>query len=182
MFKIIIKAVFIVVMGTALLLAAGVWGENQLVPLGNNELLIAGIVGTMGILISLIFLLRKRYWKWGNMKNWLRFHEVSAITGSVIILWHTGLRIHNITGWLVLLMMLILCISGVVGRYLHIEINRELARRKKLGDAGEDLDLLQWWRDHFKYWRQLHRPLTKVFFITLLVHLFVTAFYGGWKV
>lgn len=182
MFKIVLKAILIVTFGVGLLLVAGVWGENQLIPLGNKELLIAGIIGTMGILISLTYSLRKRYWTWGNIKNWLRFHEITAITGSLIVLWHTGLRVHNVTGWLVLMMMLILCISGVVGRYLHMEINRELARRKKLGDAKEALSQLQWWRDRFQHWRDLHLPLTKVFLIVLLVHLLGTAFYGGWKV
>lgn len=182
MVKIVFKAVVIVGAGAGLLLIAGIWGENQLIPLGNKELLIAGMIGTLGILVSLTYLLRKRFWKWGNLKRWLRFHEVTAITGSAIILWHTGLRLHNITGWLALLMMLILCISGVVGRYLHMEINKELVRRKKLGDDQESLSQLRWWRDRFKHWRAWHLPLTKAFFLILLIHLVGTAFYGGWKV
>ena len=181
MIKIIIKAVLIVTIGAVLLLIASIWGANQLAPWGNSELLNTGIIGTLSILVSLTYLLRKRYWKWGNIGNWLRFHEITALAGSALILWHTGLRVHNITGWLALFMMLILCISGIVGRYLHMEIGRELARRKKLGDDQVSLSRLQWWRDSFKHWRALHLPLTKVFFLILSIHLLGTAFYGGWK-
>lgn len=103
-----------------------------------------------------------------------------ALGGTAIILLHTGLRVHNITGWLAVLLLLILCVSGIVGRYLHREINLELARRKKTGEDQASLSRLEWWRDRFRYWRKVHIPLTKTLAVVLLVHLIATAFYGGW--
>lgn len=179
MWRIIIKAVLIVAFNAAALLVTGVWGESE-IGLANNHLLIAGGVGTLGILVSLSYSLRKKFWKWGKLSHWLVFHEGTALVGTAIILLHTGLRVHNITGWLAVLLLLILCVSGIVGRYLHREINRELARRKKLGDDSDMLSQLEWWRDRFRYWRKIHIPLIKTLALVFFVHLIATAFYGGW--
>ncbi len=179
MWRIIIRAVLIVAFGAAVLLVAGVWGETE-IGVASNHLFLAGVFGTLGILVSLSYSLRKRLWKWGKLSRWLGFHEVAALGGTAIILLHTGLRVHNITGWLAVLLLLILCVSGIVGRYLHREINLELARRKKTGEDQASLSRLEWWRDRFRYWRKVHIPLTKTLAVVLLVHLIATAFYGGW--
>lgn len=181
MIRIIMKAIFIVLFGTLLLLVAGVLGKNQMISTANKGFLGAGVVGTSLILFSLSYSLRKHFRMWGNLKLWLRFHEVSALAGTAIIIWHTGLRVHNVIGWAALFLMLILCVSGLVGRYLHLEISRELARRKKESDDPAVLSQLQWWRDHFKYWRKVHIPMTKMAFFILFIHLLGTAFYGGWQ-
>lgn len=181
MFHIIFRAILIVALGTASFLVAGIWGENQIRLISSKELLFAGVVGTFVILLSLSYSLRKRYWKWGKLQTWLLFHQVAALSGTAIVLWHTALRIHNVMGWAAMVLMLILCTSGIVGRYLHMEINREFARRKKMGEEPPSLSQLQWWRDHFQYWRKIHLPMTKITAIVLLIHLFGAAFFGGWQ-
>ncbi len=180
MARIILRAILIVVSGAAVLLLAGVWGQNQLTAVPNSQLLLAGVTGTLLILLSLSYSLRKRFWKWGGIKKWLRFHELAAVSGTAIILWHTGLRVHNFTGWAAVLLLLALCTSGIVGRYLHMEINRELGRRKRLGEDSSSLSQLQWWRNEFQVWRRLHLPMTRLFLLILLVHILATTFYGGW--
>lgn len=180
-FRIIMKAIVIVALGTMLLLIAGVWGQNQMMPISNKELLLAGVAGTSLVVLALTYSLRKRFRMWGKLNTWLRFHEVTALSGTALIVWHSGLRIHNAIGWVALVLMLVLCVSGIVGRYLHIEISREFARRKKVTDDQSALGQLQWWRDHFQYWRKIHVPMTKVTFLVLSIHLFATAFYGGWQ-
>lgn len=179
MWRIIAKAVLIVAMGAGVFLVAGLWGETD-IGFADNHLLLAGVVGTLGIVLSQSYLLRKRYWKWGKLAHWLRFHELSALFGTALILLHTGLRVHNLTGWLAVFLLLILCVSGIVGRYLHTEISREITRRKPTGEDMEALKRLQRWRDRFGVWRQFHIPLTKVFYVLLFIHLIATAFYGGW--
>lgn len=180
MTRIILKAVFITLSGVAILLFAGIWGQNQIGGNDNQQLLWAGIAGTTGIALSLSYSLRKRYWKWGGLRVWLRFHEVAAVVGTVIIFWHAGLRIHNFTGWLAMVLLLVLCASGIVGRYLHMEISREIGLRKKNGAESDALQQLQWWHSQFQAWRKWHIPLTKVFVLVLIAHLLATAFFGGW--
>lgn len=180
MIPIILRAMSIVFVGSVIMLVAGLWGETEIGFL-DVHLFRAGILGTLSILLSQVYLLRKRYWKWGKINLWLRFHELAALFGTTVILLHTGLRLHNLTGWLAVFLLLILSVSGIVGRYLHMEISRELVRRKKAGEAAGVIDRLGWWRDRFRSWRKFHIPLTKAFFLILVVHLIATAFYGGWK-
>ena len=169
------------------LFAAGIWGKSRLNALGNTNLLEAGILGTVLILISLTYSLRKRYWKVGKIKIWLRAHEITALSGTVICVGHTGIRTYNITGWLAVLLLMILCGSGVIGRYIYMELGREVAQVKKQ-DIGkpenekndELLGQIQWWRNRFQIWRKLHIPLTELFLAVLLIHVIGTAFYGGW--
>lgn len=181
MIRIIMKAITIVFFGTLILLVAGVLGKNQMISTANKEFLWAGVVGTALILFSLSYSLRKHFRLRGNLKLWLRFHEVSALAGTAITIWHTGLRVHNVIGWVAFFFMLVLCISGLVGRYLHLEISREIVRRKKESDDPAVLSQLQWWRDRFQYWRKVHIPMTKIAFLILCIHLLGTAFYGGWQ-
>lgn len=77
MWRIIIRAVLIVAFGAAVLLVAGVWGETE-IGVASNHLFLAGVFGTLGILVSLSYSLRKRLWKWGKLSRWLGFHEVSC--------------------------------------------------------------------------------------------------------
>lgn len=178
--KIITRVILITLLSALLLLMAGIWGKDKFINVQSTGLLVAGISGTVLILFSLSYSLRKRYWHWGKMKNWLKFHELTALGGTFIIMAHTGLREFNLTGWVDMFLLLVLCGSGVIGRYLHMELSKELALRKKAAEAPEVLEQLQWWRKRFQAWRHLHIPLTHIFIIVLMVHIVGTAFYGGW--
>lgn len=181
MLKIIAKAATIVSLGTIVLLSAGVWGENQMGLSGRRQLLHMGIWGTLFIVLALTYSWRKRRGRWGKLRLWLRFHMIMASLGAALILWHTGLRFHNVLGWLSTGLLLVICASGVAGRYIYMEINREMVRRRKLGEREEDLGLnVQRWRELLSRWRKIHVPLTYVLLLVVFWHVLGAGFYGGW--
>jgi hypothetical protein len=95
--------------------------------------------GTMGIklgmfgvlLFFLIYLypLRKR-WGWlgrrGNSRHWLDFHVVLGATAPIIIAFHSCFKFGNIAG-MAFWSMLVVTLSGFVGRYLYSQIPRGLS-------------------------------------------------------
>jgi hypothetical protein len=95
--------------------------------------------GTMGIklgmfgvlLFFLIYLypLRKR-WGWlgrqGNSRHWLDFHVVLGATAPIIVAFHASFKFGNIAG-MAFWSMLVVTISGFVGRYLYAQIPRGLS-------------------------------------------------------
>ncbi|MDI6880655.1 MAG: hypothetical protein QMC95_14865 [Desulfitobacteriaceae bacterium] len=181
MLKIIAKAGTIVSLGTIVLLLAGVWGENQMGLSGRRQLLHMGIWGTLFIVLALTYSWRKRWGRWGKLRLWLRFHMIMASSGAALILWHTGLRFHNVWGWLATGLLLVISASGVSGRYIYMEINREMARRRKSGGPDENMRLNeQRWRELFGHWRSIHVPLTYALLVAVLWHILGTGFYGGW--
>lgn len=181
MWKIIAKATAIVSLGAFLLLVAGIWGENQMGLSGRKQLLNMGGWGTLLITLALTYSWRKRWGHWGKLRFWLRFHMIMASVGTVLILWHTGLRLHNILGWLATGLLLVICASGVTGRYIYMEINKEMARRRNLGEINNDTGSnMQRWKQLFSRWRGIHVPLTYGLLLIVIWHVLGTGFYDGW--
>ena len=59
-----------------------------------------GIPGTLLIIGSLIYSLRKRKMiTSGNMKSWLSMHEVGTWLGSLMVLLHAGIHFNAILPW-----------------------------------------------------------------------------------
>jgi hypothetical protein len=95
--------------------------------------------GTMGIklgmfgvlLFFLIYLypLRK-HWGWlgrqGNSRHWLDFHVVLGATAPIIVAFHSCFKFGNIAG-MAFWSMLVVTLSGFVGRYLYSQIPRGLS-------------------------------------------------------
>ena len=60
-----------------------------------------GIPGTLLIIASLFYSLRKRKMiASGNVKSWLRMHEVGTWLGSLMVLLHAGIHFNAILPWL----------------------------------------------------------------------------------
>lgn len=92
-----------------------------------------GIVGTLLIIIGVsIYILKKRYgwWeKWGRLKYWLEFHIFLCTLGPVMILFHTAFKfggIVSISFW----SMVAVVASGVIGRFIYIQIPRTIEGRE----------------------------------------------------
>lgn len=78
-----------------------------------------GIPGTLLIIGSLIYSLRKRKMiTSGNMKSWLSMHEVGTWLGSLMVLLHAGIHFNAILPWLATVAMGVNVISGMVGKLL----------------------------------------------------------------
>ena len=100
--------------------AAGLYGHGM------------GIVGTFMILFGVVmYIVRKRYKfcaRWGRLKYWLEFHIFLCSLGPVLILFHTAFKfggIISIAFW----SMVAVVISGVIGRYIYIQIPRSIEGR-----------------------------------------------------
>ena len=89
----------------------------------------AGIVGSALMMILLLYSLRKRWTRmhnWGNIRYWLNYHIWMGITGPVLVIFHTTFKLGGIVAvsfW----SMIAVAVSGVLGRYLYVQIPRSLS-------------------------------------------------------
>jgi hypothetical protein len=78
--------------------------------------------------VPFLYLLRKRMarWTWaGSMKTWLEVHLFCGIVGPVLVTFHTSFKFNGIVSvayWA----MVVVVLSGFVGRYLYVRIPKTL--------------------------------------------------------
>ena len=92
-----------------------------------------GIIGTLFILIGVSsYIARKRYKflaRFGRLKYWLEFHIFLCVLGPILILFHTAFKfggIVSISFW----SMVAVVLSGVMGRFIYIQIPRTIEGRE----------------------------------------------------
>ena len=149
-----------------------------------------GIPGTLLILTSLVYSLRKRKRiSWGQPVKLLRWHEGLAWAGSLLVLVHAGIHFNSILGWLAVSAMLINVASGLTGKFLlgRSRTRLEEARRKmrEQGLSAEELAQRTYWDsltfDAVKQWRSVHFPVTLAFAVLALAHIVAVFLFWGWK-
>jgi hypothetical protein len=88
-----------------------------------------GMVGVLLFFLIYLYPLRKK-WGWlgrmGNSRHWLDFHIVLGTAAPVIIAFHASFKFGNIAG-MAFYSMLMVTLSGFVGRYLYSHIPRSLS-------------------------------------------------------
>ncbi|MBX3236100.1 MAG: hypothetical protein KF814_08095 [Nitrospiraceae bacterium] len=85
-----------------------------------------GVVGTFLMVALLAYPLRKHLkWmqRWGALKHWFRVHMILGLTGPALILFHSTFHIRSPNAAVALVSMLIVVISGVVGRFVYGQIH-----------------------------------------------------------
>ena len=92
-----------------------------------------GIVGSGMLVLLLIYSIRKRA-KWmknrGRLNLWLQFHIFLGVAGPILITFHSAFKLRGIVGisyW----SMVIVALSGAVGRYLYAQIPRAISGKEK---------------------------------------------------
>ncbi|GET24460.1 hypothetical protein [Prolixibacter sp. NT017] len=92
-----------------------------------------GIVGTLLIITGIAtYMMRKRmriFSRWGRLKHWLEFHIFLCTLGAILILFHTSFKFGGIVSasfW----SMVAVVISGVIGRYIYIQIPHTIEGRE----------------------------------------------------
>src|ERR1700752_3337570 len=87
-----------------------------------------GMFGVLMFFLIYLYPLRKK-WGWrgrqGNSRHWLDFHIVLGATAPIIIAFHSSFKFGNIAG-MAFWSMLVVTLSGFVGRYLYSQIPRNL--------------------------------------------------------
>jgi len=146
-----------------------------------------GYTGTLTVLLSFIYSLRKRkIIRSGSPKALLLLHEYIAWAGSVMILIHAGIHFNAVLPWLAILMLLIAVASGLIGKFLLKKSHETLnEKRQELinkdvseEEADKNLFLDSITVDLMKKWRAVHLPITLLLGILSLIHIVTIVMYS----
>jgi hypothetical protein len=92
-----------------------------------------GIIGSLLMIFGMLsYMVRKRYHvlsRWGLLKHWLEFHIFLCTLGPMMVLFHTSFKfggIVSISFW----SMVAVFISGIIGRFIYIQIPRSIEGRE----------------------------------------------------
>lgn len=92
-----------------------------------------GIVGTLLILVGVVmYIVRKRsksLARLGRLKYWLEFHIFLCTLGPIMVLFHTAFKVGGIVS-IAFWSMVAVVLSGVIGRYIYIQIPRSIEGRE----------------------------------------------------
>jgi hypothetical protein len=110
-----------------------------------------GVLGAALMLVPFVYMARKRLSRGkgaANLKRWLEVHIFCGIVGPVVVTFHTAFKFNGIVSaayW----SMVLVALSGFVGRYLYVRIPRTI-RGVELSQSELDermsalLEDLQW--------------------------------------
>lgn len=96
-----------------------------------------GVAGGVAMLALLLYPLRKRvraFQRWGAPKVWLWGHMLLGIGGPLLILVHCKFRAGSLNAAAALYAMVVVAVSGLVGRLLYVRVNRGLAIERRALD------------------------------------------------
>jgi len=103
-----------------------------------------GIIGTLLMLVTLIYVYRKRILKRKGKANPLNPHIYFGLIGGILMVVYSGIKSASLIGVLVFVGMLLTVISGVVGRVLFVKLNRSIKEQKSdVGTLEESLKTLK---------------------------------------
>ena len=94
-----------------------------------------GIIGSVMMLLTFIFSLRKRLksmreWK-TTAKYWFTVHMILGVFGPLAIIFHSNFSLGSSTNETVAMVsMLVILVSGIVGRYVHDKIRYGLYKHE----------------------------------------------------
>lgn len=149
-----------------------------------------GIPGTLLILLSFLYSLRKRKLiAWGKPRLLLTLHETFTWLGVVMILVHAGVHVYAILPWLALIAMLVNVISGMTGQILLDRSRRFLGDKRQYyaaqGLGEEEIERRLFWDattfDLMKRWRAVHLPITLAFAGLGLAHILSIFLFWQWR-
>ncbi len=103
----------------------------------------AGIIGSFLMVVLLLYSVRKRFrfmqQGWGDIRYWLNYHIWMGITGPVLVLFHTTFKFGGIVAvsfW----SMMAVALSGVLGRYIYVQIPRSLTGEELSASELQELE------------------------------------------
>jgi hypothetical protein len=149
-----------------------------------------GIPGTLLIVASFAYSMRKRKWiRRGQPVVLLRWHEGLAWLGSLLVLVHAGIHFNAILAWLATVAMAINVTSGLTGRFLLERSRRRLlqaqAELQARGVSAAASAEAQYWDtltfDAVRKWRVVHFPITLAFGVLALAHIVAAVLFWGWR-
>jgi hypothetical protein len=101
-----------------------------------------GIIGSISMVVGVsIYMLRKRMKslvRFGKLKHWLELHIFLCMIGPILVLFHTSFKIGGLVSvsfW----SMVAVVLSGVIGRFIYIQIPRTIEGRELSLNEVRDL-------------------------------------------
>lgn len=88
-----------------------------------------GVLGSLMMILLLLYSLRKRtriFNGWGLLSHWLNIHIFFGIVGPLLVILHTTFKLNGLVSvsfW----SMVAVALSGVFGRFIYIQIPRNIA-------------------------------------------------------
>ena len=121
-----------------LLLAAltfGAWRFSRLglFKAGDDVGYWIGVAGGVMMLMLFSYPLRKyvrALHGWGKVRVWFVVHMVLGVSGPLLILLHSTFRVGSLNAAVALYSMLVVAVSGVVGRFIYLRVHRGLSGEK----------------------------------------------------
>jgi hypothetical protein len=101
-----------------------------------------GVIGSLMMIFMLLYSVRKRtriFKNFGFLSNWLRLHIYFGIIGPLLIVLHSSFKVHGVIAisfW----SMIAVAMSGVLGRYLYIQIPRTISGKELSLDELKNID------------------------------------------
>jgi len=101
-----------------------------------------GVIGSLMMIFMLLYSARKRmerFQKAGNLSHWLDIHIFFGIMGPLLIVLHTSFKVQGLVAvsfW----SMVAVALSGVFGRYLYIQIPRNILGNELSTDELEKIN------------------------------------------
>jgi hypothetical protein len=150
-----------------------------------------GIIGSLFMIIGVfLYMARKRFrtfTRLGILKHWLEFHIFLCTLGPIMVLFHTSFKFGGLVAisfW----SMVAVFLSGVIGRFIYIQIPRTIEGRElslnEVRDMKSDIPLerrikrLTMMKNLFRYWHVAHLPFALVMLIIMIIHVIVTIVFG----
>jgi len=93
--------------------------------IGHGYGIVGSILMLIGVLTYVIRKRSKRFARLGLLKHWLEFHIFLCTLGPILVLFHTAFKfggLVSISFW----SMIAVVLSGVIGRYIYIQIPRSI--------------------------------------------------------
>jgi hypothetical protein len=104
-----------------LLKPGGIWGHGL------------GIIGTLCIILGIVLYMARKRARWmsrmGILRYWLEFHIFLCTLGPILILFHTSFKFGGLVA-LSFWSMVAVFLSGVIGRFIYIQIPRTIEGRE----------------------------------------------------
>ena len=104
-----------------------------------------GILGSIFMLMTLVYSFRKRILKIRGRQNPLSRHINYGLIGSSLVVIHSAHEVSSLVGILIFLSVVLVVLSGIAGYFFFKKVNRSLKEQKR------DYDLL---KTHIKNRRQ----------------------------
>lgn len=88
-----------------------------------------GVTGSSLMVLMLVYSVRKRFKPLralGKLRDWLDFHIFCGVVGPLLVILHSSFKVQGLVA-LSFWSMIVVALSGVLGRYLYLQIPRTRA-------------------------------------------------------